>query len=156
MNIDKVKLRVFHRTKTDISLLWSTACLSADQRDHVKVLCEGKALTVSIKDSKDLDDVAVDTAACFIDHEINGLNPEAKYVIQVVFGGEASEPIIRKIVVLEYGVLPPFDRDKKSARVHMMGWDEQANTWVKLPVVRTKDGSYAIPAILVQPQQGQK
>jgi hypothetical protein len=152
MNIDKVKLRVFHRTKTDISLLWSTACLNADQRNNARVLCEGKPLQVTIEASDGKDDVAKDTAICFVDHELNGLKPDAKYVLTVVLGGESSEPVIRKIAVLEYGVLPPFDRDKKSARVHLMGWDDEAGTWVKMPVVRTKDGGYAIPMVQVEPR----
>lgn len=150
-NIDKLKLRVFHRTKTDISLLWSTTYLTPEQRDHVKVLCEGKPLQVTISAPDGKDDVARDTAVCLVDHELNGLKPDAKYVLQVVLGGEDAEPMIRKIVVLEYGVLPPFDRDRKSSRVHMMAWDNLSDTWTKLPLVRTKDGGYAVPIVIMEP-----
>jgi hypothetical protein len=149
MNADKVKLRVFHRTKNDISLLWSMENLNPDQRTNVKVLCEGKTLKFTITEADDKDDVARNTMICLIDHEVNGLKHDAKYTLQVFLGGDQGEPIVRKIVVLEYGVLPPFDRDKKSSRVHLMGWETSSSTWVKLPVVRTADGSYAIPMVMV-------
>ncbi len=153
MNIDRVKLRVFHRTKTDISLLWSTAHLNDDQRNSVKVLCEGKPLSISLSSPGDKDDVARDTSICLIDHEMNGLKPDAKYVLQVVLGGETGEPLVRKIVVLEYGVLPPFDRDRKASRVHPLFWAAEASTWVKLPLVETEDGGYALPVVIMEPKK---
>ena len=150
MNADKVKLRVFHRTKNDISLLWSIENLNVDQRTNVKVLCEGKPLQINLTESGEKDDVARNTMICLIDHETNGLKHDAKYNIQVILGGEQGEPIVRKQMVLEYGVLPPFDRDKKSSRTHLMGWDPSSSTWVKVNVVRTADGSYALPVVMVE------
>ena len=148
MNADKVKLRVFHRTKNDISLLWSLENLNQDQKANVKVLCEGKPLSINLTEA-DKADVARNTMVCLIDHESNGLRHDAKYNLQVILGGEKEEPVIRKIMVLEYGVLPPFDRDKKESRVHLMAWDLGSSTWVKLPVVRTADGGYAVPTVAV-------
>lgn len=156
MNADKVKLRVFHRTKNDISLLWSMEHLNQDQKGNVKVLCEGKPLHINLSEAGEKDDVARNTMICLVDHEINGLKHDAKYNLQVILGGEQAEPVVRKITVLEYGVLPPFDRDKKTSRVHMMGWDVSSSTWVKMPVVRTADGSYAIPTVMVSPDPGAK
>ena len=149
MNADKVKLRVFHRTKNDISLLWSMENLNQDQKTNVKVLCEGKQLDISLTEADEKDDVARNTMICLIDHDTNGLKHDAKYTLQVFLGGEQGEPIVRKIIVLEYGVLPPFDRDKKSSRVHLMGWEAASSTWVKMPVVRQSDGTYAVPMVMV-------
>ena len=149
MNADKVKLRVFHRTKNDVSLLWSMENLNQDQKTNVKVLCEGKPLSINCTEAGDKDDVARNTMVCLIDHESNGLKHDAKYNLQVILGGEKTEPVIRKIMVLEYGVLPSFDRDKKASRVHLMGWEAGSSTWVKLPLVRLPDGSYAVPTVVV-------
>lgn len=149
MSIDKVKLRVFHRTKNDISLLWSLEHLNADQKTNVKVLCEGKPLIISITEADEHQDVARNTMICLIDHESNGLRHDAKYNLQVILGGEAGEPVIRKLVVLEYGVLPPFDRDKKSARVHPMLWETSSSTWVKFPTMRLANGMYAVPVVML-------
>ncbi len=149
MNADKVKLRVFHRTKNDISLLWSMDNLNPDQRANVKVLCEGKPLSVSTTEAGAHDDVARNTMICLIDHESNGLKHDAKYNLQVILGGDKTEPLIRKIMVLEYGVLPPYDRDKKSARTHLMGWEPSSSTWVKVNVVRVADGTYALPVVII-------
>lgn len=149
MNADKVKLRVFHRTKNDVSLLWSMEHLNADQKAHVKVLCEGKPLVFTMTQAEEHHDVAKNTMICLIDHESNGLRHDAKYNLQVILGGESGEPVVRKLVVLEYGVLPPFDRDKKSARVHSMLWDASSSTWVKFPIVRLDNGIYAVPTVLM-------
>jgi len=149
MNADKVKLRVFHRTKNDISLLWSMENLNQDQKSNVKVMCENKQLAINLTEADEKDDVARNTMICLIDHESNGLKHDAKYTLQVFLGGDQGEPVVRKIIVLEYGVLPPFDRDKKASRVHLMGWEVASSTWVKLPVVRTPDGTYAVPMIMV-------
>lgn len=156
MATDKIKLRVFHRTKLDISLLWSLDSLSVDQKDNVKVLCEGKELQVTITTASDKDGVAKNTMICLVDHELNGLKHDAKYNLQVILGGEKGEPIVRKLAVLEYGVLPPFDRDKKSARVHLMAWDYVASTWVKVPAIRNEKYGYAIPVVTVPSTENKK
>ena len=155
--MDDVKLRVYHRTQKDIVLLWSSEQLSDDQKQNVQILCNGKPMTF-IADAADnpkdsgavpKDGIPKDTIIAVIDHESNGLKPEAKYDIQVILGGVAGKPISRKIMVLEYGILPQFEKDRKSARAHLMGWDYSSNCWVKIPLVRTKNG-YAVPTIRLQ------
>jgi len=148
---DRVKLRVYHRTHSDIVLLWSTECLTSDQKDNIKLLCEGKPLefatTEHTDDSKP--GIAKNTVICIVKHEPNGLRHDAKYNLQVILGGVKGEPVIRKQTVLEYGVLPAFEKDRKGARTHLMGWDGGAGAWVKVNVVRTADGSYALPVVVV-------
>jgi hypothetical protein len=123
--------------------------LNPDQKTNVKVLCEGKQLAISLTEADEKDDVARNTMICLIDHETNGLKHDAKYTLQVFLGGDQGEPVVRKIIVLEYGVLPPFDRDKKSARSHSMLWDASSSTWVKFPIMRLADGTYAVPMVMV-------
>lgn len=152
---DKVKLRVYHRTPSDIVLLWSSETLTADQKEHVKILCEGKPMAFGTTEHLDGSraGIAQNTVICILKHEPNGLRPDAKYNLQVLLGGVKSEPIVRKITVLEYGVLPAFEKDRKSARVHLMAWSQEAGTWVRLPVVRTADGGYAVPTVAVEPKK---
>lgn len=146
--MDNVKLRVYHRTQNDIVLLWSSEKLTEDQKGSVKILCEGKDLkfaqSVHTDDSKA--GIPKNTVICVIEHEPNGLKPEAKYSLQIILGGVSGDPIMRKMLVLEYGILPQFEKDRKSARVHLMGWDYAANCWAKIPIIKTKRG-YAIPML---------
>ena len=150
-NDDKVKLRVYHRTHNDVVLLWSTEFLSQDQKDNIKLLCEGKPLefatTEHTDDSKP--GIAKNTVICVVKHEPNGLRHDAKYNLQVILGGVKGEPLVRKQTVLEYGVLPAFEKDRKGARVHSMLWDVSSGAWVKFPTVRLKDGTYAVPVVMV-------
>lgn len=148
---DKVKLRVYHRTPSDIVLLWSSETLSTDQKEHIKLLCEGKPMEFGTTEHLDGSraGIAQNTVICMVKHEPNGLRPDAKYNLQLILGGVNSEPLVRKITVLEYGVLPAFEKDRKSARVHNMLWSPEAGTWVKFPVVRLANGTYAIPTVMV-------
>ena len=152
---DKVKLRVYHRTQKDIVLLWSAETLTDDQRDHVKIQCEGKPLQFATTQHKEDGKMAIakNTTVCVIEHEPNGLQPGAKYNLHVILGGVKGEPIMRKITVLEYGVLPAYEKDRKSARVHLMAWDYAAGAWVKVPAIRNGKYGYAIPVISVPPEE---
>lgn len=146
-----IHLRVFHRSQKDIVLLWSLEHLSEDQKKNIKILCNGTPLKFMVTEhnNKDKSSIANNTMVCVIDHEANGLNPNAQYTFDVILGGTNGEPIMRKIVVLKTGVLPAFDKDKKSARVHLMAWDYSINAWVKIPAVKNKEYGYAIPVVVV-------
>jgi len=149
-----IHLRVYHRAQKDIILLWSTANLTADHKDNVKIICSGSPMKFGITEHTAQDGVskpgiANDTMICVIDHATNGLKANAKYTMDVILGGIDSEPIMKKIVVLEVGVLPSFDKDKKSARVHLMAWDYVTNSWVKVPAIKNKKYGYAIPVVQV-------
>jgi len=151
---DKIKLRVYHRTQQDIVLLWSGETLTADQKATVKIQCEGKSLQFATTEHREdgKSAIAKNTIVCVIGHEPNGLQPGAKYNLHVMLGGVKSEPLIRKITVLEYGVLPAYEKDRKSARVHLMAWDYSAGAWVKVPAIRNGKYGYAIPVIAVAPE----
>ncbi len=149
--MDCVKLRVYHRTQDDIVLLWSYDKLNDDQKNNVKILCNGVTLKFAntLHEEEVKPGIPKHTVICVVQHESNGLKFDAKYNLQIILGGVTGDALVRKILVLEYGVLPQYEKDRKSSRVHLMAWDYISKQWIKLPIIKTKIG-YAVPTINVK------
>lgn len=146
---DTIQLRVYHRTQKDITLLWSTEKMTEDQINNTKIVCGGKELSFIRKQHEDRrGEFSKGTMVCVIPHEENGLNPSLRYEISLVFGTQKASVLVRKVMVLEYGVLPMFEKDSKKAHVQLMGFDIESKTWAKLPLIRTEHG-YAVPMVIV-------
>jgi hypothetical protein len=139
---EKLKLRVFHRTTEDITLLWSTLYLTEDQKNNVQIICGDKKLKFAIKYIEERQqDMDAHTVICVINHETNGLQYDKKYEITIILGGKEDAPLTIKTSILEYGVLPSYDKENKKARVHLMGFDEENKAWTRLNSKRHKDSN---------------
>ena len=84
-----------------------------------------------------------------IGHAINKLNANADYVLSISFGN-AKDSMNTEITVLPFGVLQEKERDDKKCHAHEFGWSEEDRRWVKLQLVKLKDGTYALKMVLVK------
>jgi hypothetical protein len=90
-----------------------------------------------------------DTEIMVISHEKNGLNAYEDCHVQISFGAD-SEKKVHDILVYGFGVLPPFEKDDKKLNEHSYGYDAVERKWVKFPLVRLHDGTYAVPVKLIK------
>ena len=154
-----INLRVFKRDEDKIILFWNTDGLTADQKMHVffsllerqsddesSIIRTVKELKVTLA-SSDQFNTSKDVAIGIIDHVANDLNKDDSILIKMVVGVQTkAEAFLR---VSPSGVLPMLERDMKSAHAQNFGWDQKKKRWAKLPVVQLKDGSYAVPMVIV-------
>jgi len=136
--------------------------LKDDQKNDIKILLLEKQQsddeTLVNKEIKELifemtDDTKEfktekNVAIAIIDHDENELDKDASILIKVILGKENKiENFLR---VSPYGVLPNFERDIKRQHSQMMGWVKPKKRWAKVPLVKTKDGSLALPIVIME------
>lgn len=152
---DNLNLRVYRRTRDHIALLWSLKQLTREQIASAKISLKEpyKELTFAIESNLDKVDgrgrTPDNTAIAIIPHEANKLDPTVFYELKVSLGVK-KDTIEQSLQIYPCGVLPQSERDKKDSNVHMMGWSEEEKRWIKVPLVKTKKGLYAIPTILIE------
>ena len=86
------------------------------------------------------------TVQVVIDHTLNNLKTNKIYLFNFIF----SDTVSAKIKVYPTEVLPIAEKDDKKQNVHMFGWCDEENKWVKIKAVKTKDGSYALATKVVE------
>jgi len=150
-----LNLRVYRRTLDNIALLWNQKALGAEAK-KLEVYAVGEEQKLEFITSEQMEKVLeegiiapADTVVMMIPHELNKLDPYKDYDIQVVWG-EGDNRQSHKIKVYAFGVLPPTEKDDKKLNNHMYGFYEEERKWVKLPVVRCKDGSFAVAVKLIK------
>jgi hypothetical protein len=149
-----LNLRIYRRTLDGIALLLNKEVLDKEDSKNVSVDLEyddGKHKELDFKTSDQVE-AALDstfsapdnTIVMMISHEKNGLDPYKDVKLNIKFGSKISQ----EILVYGFGVLPPSEKDDKKQNEHMYGYLETERRWYKLPLVRCKDGSLAIPIVL--------
>jgi hypothetical protein len=159
-----INLRVFRRTLDNIVLLWDSKELTEDQKKNLRICVAGGTIndsqgTVKVVEeplkfltSVDIKNVVEDkitvpdtTVVAIINHAENNLDSSKGYNLSVHF-----DTLSFPVKVFPFGVLPGEEKDKKDANVHIYGWVEGKKRWFKLPLVKTKDGSYALAVKIVE------
>lgn len=149
-----LNLRIYRRTLENIALLYNKKALTEEQQKNIEIFEVGKKGSRKLEfiTSEQIESVLEEgiiapdsTVLIMINHEKNNLDPYSDYTLDVVFGDFHQE-----ILVYAFGVLPPTEKDDKKLNIHNYGYDNIERKWVKLPLVRCKDGSYAIPVKLIK------
>jgi hypothetical protein len=153
--MEQLNLRVFRRTAETIALLFNHKALTLDQVDQITVKCSDKGKEKELKcvisdNNVGPDDVKTpdNTTLILVGHAANGLDPYTDYNFTLEFGSGSCTKI-SKILVYAFGVLPVHEKDSKSINRHSYSWCEEEKRWIKTPVVKLKNGTYAIPIVIV-------
>ena len=126
--------------------------MTEDQKHNVKFYMRDKVGTftelIYTKSSVDEEtNIQKNTAIGVINHEENKIPPTLSFLLRAVIGlSDAKEVFIR---VSPAGVLPNFEKDQKSQHVQLTGWSEKKKKWVKVPIIETENGEWAIPVVIV-------
>lgn len=153
--MESLNLRVFRRTSDSIALLFNKLALTEAQLATISVAAVNRGntkdgLLFSISDGKDDNGTAPEHALfLLISHAVNKLESSEDYLLTITFGtGDAS--VSSSILVYAAGILPMFERDDRRINQHVYGWSDEERRWVKLPVVKCKNGQYAVPVTLIK------
>jgi len=156
--MESLNLRIYRRTLENIALLFNKKALSDDQVKNISVtLNDGgdtKLLKYITSDQvgNTLDEGIIapnDTTVVLINHEQNGIDPYADCELLISFGTNDKKKLHR-IFVYAFGVLPPTEKDDRKSNRHQYCWSTEERKWVKMPVIKCEDGSYAIPVKVVK------
>jgi hypothetical protein len=121
--------------------------LTADQKNKIQIFLDDTPIKFAITyNEKPKNDIEADTIICVIDHKINNLSPYKDYTFTILLGEE--NPATIKLHVLEYGLLPSYDKDSKKARVHIMGYDNKEKQWGRIGIIKKNDTN-CLPIIIV-------
>lgn len=161
MNDDKPKLalRVFKRTSKHLILLWRRAegvdPMGAKVTFHElsdKAKDRGKAFQVPdefvhidepLADSGEREvSINSETVICMIKEKDAGLDPTAIYYVKVAYGQDEEG-----IRITPAGVYPSHEKEDRQKNVHLMGWDDESQTWRKVSVVKGPKGRYCLATI---------
>lgn len=147
----KLALRVFKRTSKHLILLWRrsegvdpmTATVTfrelsekaqakevevPSQHVHIDEPVEGSDREVSINS---------ETVICMVKEKEAGLDPDKTYYVTVKYGADKEG-----IRVTPAGVFPSHEREDRQKNVHLMGWDDDTQTWRKISVVKGPRNRY--------------
>jgi hypothetical protein len=158
-----INLRVFRRSEEDIIIFWNTEGLIEEQKKNAKIYLmekqkEGDEGELVNKEIKELQFIMTDDTKEFktakgvaigiIKHGENQVDKEESILIRLVLGlTSKTESYLR---ISPFGVLPNFERDNKKQHVQLMAYVKQKKRWAKVPMVKAKDGSYAIAVKIVE------
>jgi hypothetical protein len=153
MSKQGLNLRVYRRTQEHIALLWNKSALNAEQLQNLEIFLvdEKGRRKMEFATSQQMESILEegivtpdDTVLAIIKHASNKLDPYAEYSFEIIFNRDYKA----KILVYPFGVLPPTEKDDKKANVHVYGFITDEGKWGKLPLVRCKDGTFAVPIVL--------
>jgi hypothetical protein len=141
----RINLRVYRRTQENVVLLWNKDHLTEEQKAKVDILVKKDenifdhikfALGTKFEDEEV--SMPKDVEMCVIPHFDNNLDMNKAYIFKVILGEKS--PIEQVIKVYEYGVLSEDEKDRRTARAHLMLWDEKRKKWRKATGIETKAG----------------
>jgi hypothetical protein len=148
-----LNLRVYRRTLDGIALLWNKEALDKSTANDIIVTLEkddgARQLEFKTSDQVEnaLDEVMTapdNTIVMMISHEKNKIDPYQDVKLNIKFGDKVSQDIF----VYGFGVLPPMEKDDKKQNQHIYGYVEGERKWAKMPLVRLKDGTLAVPIVV--------
>jgi len=153
---NQINLRVYRRTFDHLIILWNVRSLGPSQQE-VNIFVQetdGKWKPVEFVLASAVEEMLGEkvpipdqTAMAGIIHEKNNLDPGQDYKFKIVLGKD--NPIETLLQVFKVGVLPSTEKDRKEAHSQLMGWAEDGQYWVKLPLKKTKSG-WALPVYIVK------
>jgi len=150
-----LNLRVYRRTLDNIALLWNKSALTPEQLQNIEIyrIDNNQRFKLKFATSSQMESILEegiitpdDTVLAMINHDLNKLDPHMDYLFEIIFSNEYNA----KIHVYSFGVLPPTERDDKKANAHMYGFVDDEKRWAKIPLIRMKDGTVAIPVKLIK------
>jgi hypothetical protein len=149
-----LNLRIYRRTLDGIALLWNKEVLDKDAAKDIRVMLEsedGKKKDLDFKTSDQVEatldsDMTApnNTIVMMISHDKNGIDPYKDVKLNINFGNKISQ----EITVYGFGQLPPSEKDDRKANAHGYGYVDAEKKWFKIPLVRCKDGSLAMPIVV--------
>lgn len=169
---EKIGLRVFKRDEDKIILFWNTDLLNEDQRTGIKLFLLDRAdefedpANTSPKDIASMREIkfrstdatkekelntSKNVAIAVIGHAENNIDPNGSILFKLELG--AGTKIHSFLRVTPAGVLPYFERDEKKQNFHLFGFSKEKNRWGKVPLVKTKNGGYAIPIVICEAEK---
>ena len=84
-----------------------------------------------------------------VSHELNGLDPATDYLLTVMVIKDEKTINSYPINVYAFGVLPMQEKDAKALNRHEYGWCDSEKRWVKIPIVKLANGTYAVATTVV-------
>lgn len=150
----KLALRVFKRTNKYLILLFKRleganpvdaeiTFRSMDPKAPAKPLrIDPKHLLID--QSIEVSDVNIssETVICMVKETEAGLNPSSIYYVKVRYGGEEEG-----LRITPAGVYPSHEREDRQKNAHLMGWDDEGQTWRKLSAVKGPKGRWYMGTI---------
>lgn len=150
-NAPRTKMRVYHRADEDLVLAWASKGLSPDQLKNVTIMHEGKGLRAVLTPvGTETRGITEPSILCIIKQSESDIDPFQDIELTVILGGKDATPITKVLTIHKSGVLPDKEKDRKAARSHLMGWDPETEMWTKIPLVKTENGTFAIPVVIVE------
>lgn len=135
-----VNLRIFRRTKDNISFLFNDQTVDGFNLEDLKIYnMEDKERKNPLLNVKAVDSKTA-TVQVVVDHTRNNLDANKTYVLTFVF----SKDYEVNIKVYPTEVLPLFEKDSVNKNQHIYGWVSEERKWAKVSAVKCEDGSYAI------------
>lgn len=141
-----ISLRVFRRTKDNIAFLFNKEPLQEVDLTKLVIYNSTNADTKKVLEYTIDINAAANTAQVVVDHILNDISAKESYIFTFVF----SKDIAVSIRVYPAEVLPVSEKDDKKQNIHLFGWEDSTNKWVKISAVKCEDGSYAIPVKIVK------
>ena len=154
-----INLRVFKRSEDSVILFWNTESLNEDQKTNVTFSLlereseDGSSEVKLVKElkvtlaSSDQFNTSKDVAIGIIEHVANDISKDDSLLIKMIVGSQTKLDAFLR--VSPNGVLPFYERDLKSQHSQLFCFDPKKKRWGKLNMVQLKNGSFALPVILV-------
>lgn len=135
-----VNLRIFRRTKDNISFLFNDQTLDGFKLEDLKIYdLEDKDRKNPLLNVKAVDP-KTNTVQLVVDHARNNLDANKTYILTFVF----SKDYEVNIKVYPTEVLPLFEKDSVGKNQHLYAWVESERKWVKLKAVKDASGDYVL------------
>ena len=135
-----VNLRVFRRTRDNISFLFNDNAVSDLKLEDLKIYNfedkekKNPLVHVAAVDAK------TETVQVVVDHVRNDLDANKTYIFTFVFAPDFEVNI--KTYPVE--VLPMFEKDSVNKNQHLYGWCDEERKWCKLKAVKDANGDYVL------------
>lgn len=135
-----VNLRVFRRTRDNISFLFNDNAVSDLKLEDLKIYNfedkekKNPLIHMAAVDAK------TETVQVVVDHARNDLDANKTYIFTFVFAPDFEVNI--KTYPVE--VLPMFEKDSVNKNQHLYGWSDEERKWVKLKAVKDASGDYVL------------
>lgn len=157
----KLALRVFKRTPKHLILLWrrvegvdplnaeitfrELSDKAKDGTKPIKISSDHIHIDEPVEGAEREASINSETVICMIKEKDAGIDPSGVYYVKVRYG--ADEEGIR---ITPAGVFPSHEREDRQKNVHLMGWDDDSQTWRKVSVVKGGKGRYYLGTLCAE------